>query len=135
MHRHTRCFPTRRPRLSRTQLPRVYVRAHACKLGICTQARQREKDEDARYRAALAARMEEDRRERRKKLGLPEELTEEEKVRAGQGRAGLRTGGCGTLRQCSLTSRARRRACCPSCVEVRHHARQATPEQRAVVTL
>lgn len=45
------------------------------------QVRQREKDEDAKYREKLRLRMEEDRKERRRKLGLPEELTEEEKVR------------------------------------------------------
>lgn len=54
-----------------------------------TQQRKREKEEEARAREELRRKLEEDRKERRRKLGLPEELTEEEKVRA-RGRAGLR---------------------------------------------
>lgn len=42
------------------------------------EARRREKEEDARYREALRLKLEEDRKERRRKLGLPEEPTEEE---------------------------------------------------------
>ncbi|KAK9839907.1 hypothetical protein WJX74_000208 [Apatococcus lobatus] len=40
--------------------------------------RKREKEQDAIARAKIKARLEEDRRERRRKLGLPEELTAEE---------------------------------------------------------
>lgn len=45
------------------------------------EERKREKEEEARARAALRAKLEEDRKERRRKLGLPEELTDEEKAR------------------------------------------------------
>eukprot|EP00879_Flechtneria_rotunda_P025672 GHRR01027306.1.p1 GENE.GHRR01027306.1~~GHRR01027306.1.p1 ORF type:complete len:186 (+),score=60.47 GHRR01027306.1:425-982(+) len=45
------------------------------------EERKREKEEEARAREALRAKLEEDRRDRRRKLGLPEELTEEEKQR------------------------------------------------------
>eukprot|EP00798_Chlamydomonas_sp_ICE-L_P018533 gene18532-25039_t len=41
-------------------------------------ARRREKEEELRAREKIKARLEEDRKERRKKLGLPEEFTEEE---------------------------------------------------------
>lgn len=41
--------------------------------------RQREKEEEARAREKIRRKLEEDRRERRRKLGLPEELTAEEK--------------------------------------------------------
>jgi len=46
----------------------------------CAQARKREKEADERDRAKLKQKLEEDRKERRRKLGKPEELTEEEKV-------------------------------------------------------
>ncbi|KAI8462523.1 MAG: hypothetical protein J3K34DRAFT_182318 [Monoraphidium minutum] len=44
------------------------------------EERQREKREEAAAREKLRVKLEEDRRERRRKLGLPEELTEEEKA-------------------------------------------------------
>jgi len=44
------------------------------------QVRQAEKEEERRAMAAVKAKIEEDRKERRRKLGLPEELTEEEKA-------------------------------------------------------
>ncbi|KAJ9518564.1 hypothetical protein QJQ45_018525 [Haematococcus lacustris] len=44
------------------------------------EQRKLEKEEEARAREKAKARLEEDRRERRRKLGLPEELTPEEKV-------------------------------------------------------
>eukprot|EP00967_Tisochrysis_lutea_P100251 scaffold149397_cov16-Tisochrysis_lutea.AAC.2 len=44
------------------------------------QAKKREKEADERDRAKLKQKLEEDRKERRRKLGKPEELTEEEKV-------------------------------------------------------
>lgn len=44
------------------------------------QHRKREKEEEARAREELRKKLEEDRKERRRRLGLPEELTEEEKV-------------------------------------------------------
>lgn len=43
------------------------------------EARELEKAEEARAREKIRAKLEEDRRQRRRKLGLPEELTEEEK--------------------------------------------------------
>lgn len=43
------------------------------------EQRQREKEEEERARAKIRAKLEEDRKERRRRLGLPEELTEEEK--------------------------------------------------------
>uniref|UniRef100_A0A7R9VJY6 UBA domain-containing protein n=1 Tax=Chlamydomonas euryale TaxID=1486919 RepID=A0A7R9VJY6_9CHLO len=43
--------------------------------------RRLEKEEEARAREKIRLRLEEDRRERRRKLGLPEEPTEEEKAR------------------------------------------------------
>lgn len=42
------------------------------------EARRREKEEDARYREALRLKLEEDKKARRRKLGLPEEPTPEE---------------------------------------------------------
>ncbi|KAL6760941.1 hypothetical protein V8C86DRAFT_2544339 [Haematococcus lacustris] len=45
------------------------------------EQRKLEKEEEARAREKAKARLEEDRRERRRKLGLPEELTPEEKAR------------------------------------------------------
>lgn len=42
-------------------------------------ARQREKEEETRAREKIRQKLEEDKRMRRRKLGLPEELTEEEK--------------------------------------------------------
>ena len=61
------------------------------------EARELEKAEEARAREKIRAKLEEDRRQRRRKLGLPEELPEEEKEEerrraavgglAGQGRA------------------------------------------------
>jgi hypothetical protein len=47
----------------------------------CAQAKRREKEADERDRAKLKQKLEDDRKERRRKLGKPEELTEEEKVR------------------------------------------------------
>mmetsp|Transcript_44596 Transcript_44596/g.113972 ORF Transcript_44596/g.113972 Transcript_44596/m.113972 type:complete len:413 (-) Transcript_44596:13-1251(-) len=44
------------------------------------QVRQAEKEEEKRAMAAIKAKIEEDRKERRRKLGLPEKLTEEEKA-------------------------------------------------------
>ncbi|CAL8469381.1 g8922 [Coccomyxa elongata] len=44
------------------------------------EERAREKAEEARAREKIRVKLEEDRRERRRKLGLPEELTEEEKA-------------------------------------------------------
>ncbi|KAF5841688.1 hypothetical protein DUNSADRAFT_11895, partial [Dunaliella salina] len=44
------------------------------------QAKKREKEADERDRAKLKQKLEDDRRERRRKLGKPEELTEEEKA-------------------------------------------------------
>mmetsp|Transcript_21409 Transcript_21409/g.36513 ORF Transcript_21409/g.36513 Transcript_21409/m.36513 type:complete len:444 (-) Transcript_21409:341-1672(-) len=44
-------------------------------------SRKQEKEEEAKARAKINARLEEDRRERRRKLGLPEELTDEEKAK------------------------------------------------------
>ncbi|GAX81762.1 hypothetical protein CEUSTIGMA_g9190.t1 [Chlamydomonas eustigma] len=43
------------------------------------EERQREKQEEQRAREKIKAKLEEDRRERRRQMGLPEELTEEEK--------------------------------------------------------
>mmetsp|Transcript_9192 Transcript_9192/g.30306 ORF Transcript_9192/g.30306 Transcript_9192/m.30306 type:complete len:441 (-) Transcript_9192:83-1405(-) len=45
------------------------------------EARRLEKEEEERARQKVKARLEEDRRARRRKLGLPEELTEEEKAK------------------------------------------------------
>ncbi|KAG2448997.1 hypothetical protein HYH02_005751 [Chlamydomonas schloesseri] len=50
------------------------------------EQRKREKEEEARAREELRRKLEEDRKERRRKLGLPEELTEEEKVREAEKR-------------------------------------------------
>lgn len=44
------------------------------------EERKRDKAEEAAARAKIKATLEEDRKERRRKLGLPEELTEEEKA-------------------------------------------------------
>ncbi len=66
------------------------------------QQRRREKEEDARAREALRRKLEEDRKERRRKLGLPEELTEEEEVGArGVGPGHL--GRCRSLRLCGTS--------------------------------
>lgn len=46
--------------------------------------RQREKEELERAKEEMRRKLEYDRKERRKALGLPEELTEEEKVRGGR---------------------------------------------------
>lgn len=51
------------------------------------EARRLEKEEEARARAAIKAKLDEDRRERRRRLGLPEELTEEEKRRDAEKKA------------------------------------------------
>lgn len=56
-------------------------------LAKMVEERKREKAEEAAARAKIAARLEEDRKERRRKLGLPEELTEEEKARDAQRQA------------------------------------------------
>lgn len=49
------------------------------KLKRMVEARQREKEEEARAREKIRIKLEEDRKARRRRLGLPEELTEEEK--------------------------------------------------------
>lgn len=51
------------------------------------EARRLEREEEARARAKIKAKLEEDRRERRRRLGLPEELTEEEKLREAEKKA------------------------------------------------
>ncbi|GLC66404.1 hypothetical protein PLESTF_000423800 [Pleodorina starrii] len=50
------------------------------------EQRKREKEADARAREELRKKLEEDRKERRRRLGLPEELTEEEKAREAEKR-------------------------------------------------
>jgi UBX domain-containing protein 1/4 len=49
------------------------------KLKRIADERKREKEEEARAREKIRLKLEQDRRERRKKMGLPEELTPEEK--------------------------------------------------------
>ncbi|MEW5312464.1 MAG: hypothetical protein WDW38_004097 [Sanguina aurantia] len=63
------------------ELQKVKAAEEESSLRRNVEARAREKAADAAYREKLRLKMEEDKKERRRKLGLPEELTDEEKAR------------------------------------------------------